>query len=43
MTPEQFKEARLKMDFTKSRLANEWGMGKNGARTIRRWETMKCL
>lgn len=38
MTPEQFKEARNKMGFTQSRLATEWSMGKNGARTIRRWE-----
>lgn len=38
MTPQQFKEARQSLGFTQSTLALEWSMGKNGARTIRRWE-----
>lgn len=39
MTPKEFKEARKRLGFTQRALASEWGMGKNGERTIRRWET----
>ena len=38
MTKEQFKEARRKLMFSQQALADEWGMGANGSRTIRRWE-----
>jgi len=38
VTPAQFKEARKQAGFTQQGLANEWGMGQNGGRTIRRWE-----
>ena len=38
MTPEQFKEARRALCFSQQALADEWGMGANGERTIRRWE-----
>lgn len=38
MTPEQFKEARKTLCYSQQALADEWGMGANGGRTIRRWE-----
>jgi DNA-binding transcriptional regulator YiaG len=38
MTPEQFKEARRALAYSQQALADEWGMGPNGGRTIRRWE-----
>ena len=38
MTPEQFKEARRALCYSQQALADEWGLGKHGARTIRRWE-----
>jgi transcriptional regulator with XRE-family HTH domain len=38
MTSEQFKKARKSLGYTQSELADLWGMGANGARTIRRWE-----
>lgn len=38
MTPEQFKAARRALCYSQRALADEWGMGKNGGRTIRRWE-----
>jgi DNA-binding transcriptional regulator YiaG len=38
MTPEQFKEARRALGYSQQALADEWGMGANGGRTIRRWE-----
>ena len=38
MTPEQFKEARRALAYSQQALADEWGMGANGGRTIRRWE-----
>ncbi len=39
MTSDEFKEARETLGFTQATLAAEWSMGKNGGRTIRRWET----
>jgi hypothetical protein len=38
MTPEQFKDARKALCYSQQALADEWGMGGNGGRTIRRWE-----
>ncbi len=38
MTPEQFKDARRALCYSQQALADEWGMGDNGGRTIRRWE-----
>ena len=38
MTPEQFKDARKTLCYSQQALADEWGMGSNGGRTIRRWE-----
>ena len=38
MTPEQFKQTRKALGFSQQALADEWGMGENGGRTIRRWE-----
>lgn len=38
MTPEEFRAAREAAGFTQSSLAAHWDMGKNGARSIRRWE-----
>jgi len=38
MTPEQFRDARRSLMFSQQSLADEWGMGANGGRTIRRWE-----
>lgn len=38
MTPKQFKEARRTLAYSQQALADEWGMGANGGRTIRRWE-----
>ncbi|MEO0485258.1 MAG: helix-turn-helix domain-containing protein [Pseudomonadota bacterium] len=38
MTADQFKEARESLGLTQTELAAKWGMGKNGERTIRRWE-----
>ena len=39
MTQEKFKEARQALGLTQRQLAAKWGMGLNGERTIRRWET----
>lgn len=39
MTPAQFKEAREYLCLSQSDLADTWGMGANGGRTIRRWES----
>jgi transcriptional regulator with XRE-family HTH domain len=39
MTPEQFKLARRALGYSQRALAAEWGMGDNGGRTIRRWES----
>jgi len=38
MTPSEFSEARYKLGFKQRQLAEFWGMGQNGERTIRRWE-----
>ena len=38
MTKEEFKEARRALCYSQQALADEWGMGSNGGRTIRRWE-----
>lgn len=38
MTKEDFKEARRALCYSQQALADEWGMGGNGGRTIRRWE-----
>jgi DNA-binding transcriptional regulator YiaG len=38
MTPTQFKDARRALCYSQQALADEWGMGEHGARTIRRWE-----
>jgi DNA-binding transcriptional regulator YiaG len=42
MTPEQFKQAREALGYTQQGLANEFNMGANGGRTIRRWESNQC-
>lgn len=39
MTPTQFKDARRALCYSQQALADEWGMGANGGRTIRRWES----
>lgn len=39
MTQQQFKEARQALGLTQRQLAAKWGMGANGERTIRRWES----
>lgn len=39
MTSEQFKSARRALGYSQQSLADEWGMGQNGGRTIRRWES----
>jgi len=39
MTSEQFKSARRALGYSQQALADEWGMGDNGDRTIRRWES----
>ncbi len=41
MTHTQFKEARQQLGLTQRQMAALWGMGLNGERTIRRWETGK--
>lgn len=38
MTPLQFKASRKTLGYSQQALADEWGMGANGGRTIRRWE-----
>lgn len=38
MTKEEFKDARKALCYSQQALADEWRMGINGARTIRRWE-----
>lgn len=38
MTPSEFKSARNALRLSQSDLAEVWGMGKNGGRTVRRWE-----
>jgi transcriptional regulator with XRE-family HTH domain len=39
MTPKIFKAIREMLGYSQQALADEWGMGKNGGRTIRRWES----
>lgn len=39
MTREQFKQARQSLGLSQQQLSDEWGMGDNGGRTIRRWES----
>lgn len=39
MTKEQFKDMRKSLFYSQQALADEWGMGIHGSRTIRRWET----
>lgn len=39
VTAEQFKEARHKLGLSAAGLAELWGMGANGGRSIRRWES----
>ena len=38
MTPAEFKQTRRDLGYSQQSLAEEWGMGINGGRTIRRWE-----
>ncbi len=39
MTPLEFRAARRALCYSQQALADEWGMGDNGGRTIRRWES----
>jgi len=39
LTPKEFKSRREKLGYSQQALAKEWGMGGNGGRTIRRWES----
>jgi len=39
MTGKQFKASRQSLQYSQRDLAELWGMGVNGERTIRRWET----
>lgn len=39
MTKEEFRSARRSLFYSQQALADEWGMGIHGSRTIRRWET----
>ena len=38
MTPQEFKQARNTLGLSAAGLADLWSMGKNGGRTVRRWE-----
>ena len=42
MTPQEFKLARMALGYSQQALANEFDMGINGGRTIRRWESGQC-
>jgi len=42
MTPQEFKQARRALGYSQQALANEFDMGINGGRTIRRWESGQC-
>lgn len=42
MTPQEFKRARKALGYSQQALANEFDMGINGGRTIRRWESGQC-
>lgn len=39
MTPEAFKTFRQHLGLSQADLAELWGMGANGGRTVRRWES----
>jgi transcriptional regulator with XRE-family HTH domain len=39
MTAERFKSIRKMLGYSQQALADEWDMGANGGRTIRRWES----
>ena len=39
MTPQEFKETRHALGLSAAALAELWGMGANGGRSIRRWES----
>lgn len=39
MTPQEFKQARKALGYSQQALADEFDMGVNGGRTIRRWES----
>lgn len=39
MTPVKFKAHRKALGLSQAALADLWGMGAHGGRTIRRWET----
>lgn len=40
MTPDQFREARLRLGLTQSEMADRLGIdGEHRARTVRRWES----
>jgi len=38
MTPREFRDARRQLGLTQSQLATALGLGKDGARTVRKWE-----
>lgn len=38
MTAADFKQARSNLGLSQRQLAEVWSMGRNGERTIRRWE-----
>ena len=38
MSPSEFKFARNALGLSQNDLAEVWGMGRNGGRTIRKWE-----
>ena len=42
MTPQEFKQVRKALGYSQQALANEFDMGINGGRTIRRWESGQC-
>lgn len=39
MTPDEFKATRESLCLSQNDLAEVWGMGANGGRSIRRWES----
>ena len=42
MTPDEFKASRLALGYeTEQSISDEWGLGKYGERTIRRYELPK--
>jgi len=38
MTADEFRAARVEIGYSQIALASEWSMGKNGGRSVRRWE-----